>query len=105
MSSSDFFNETHVGKCLALENENSPSKYEPWSKGGRRTLSHEIQGGEKSADWENVGRLCFFLTMSTFKKHLGAILRAGAAAQSFQPLALPCQPLTRAFYGQDCKEH
>ena len=47
MSSSDFFNEMHVGECLALENENSPSKYEPWSKGGRGTLSHEIQGGGK----------------------------------------------------------
>lgn len=46
-----------------------------------------------------------FLTTSTFKKHLGAIHRAGAAAQSFQSLAIPRLSRTPAFYGQDCKEH
>lgn len=105
MSSSDFLNEMHVGGCLALKLETLPVSTEPRSKGGRANRSHEIQGGGKSDDWGERGQSLFFLTMSTFKKHLGAIHRAGAAARSSQSLALPCLSLTRAFYGRDCKEH
>lgn len=105
MSSSDFLNEMHVGECSALKMETLPVKCEPRSKEGRVSRSHETQGGEKSDDWGERGQTLFFLTTSTFKKHLGAVHRAGAASQSSQSLALPCLSLTRAFYGQDCKEH
>lgn len=66
--------------------------------------SHETQGGGNQmtgGTWADF----VFLTTSTFKKHLGAIHRAGATAQSFQSLAIPRLSRTPAFYGQDCKEH
>lgn len=49
-----------MGECLAFENGNSPSKYEPRSEGGWVNRSHEIQGGEKSDDVGTWADFVFF---------------------------------------------
>lgn len=105
MSSSDFLNEMHVGECLALKMETLPVSPSPGAEEDGRIGPMKPKQGKNQMTEGNVGRLCFFLTTSTFKKHLGAIHRAEAAAHSFQSLAIPRQSRTRAFYGQDCKEH
>lgn len=104
MSSSDFLNEMHVGDCLALKMESGPVRPSPGAEedGGTGPIKPTEGGNQMTGGtWADF----VFLTTSTFKKHLGAIHRVGAAAHTFQSLAILRLPQTPAFYGRDCKEH
>lgn len=75
----------------------------PGAEEGGRIGPVKPKEGKKSDDWGERGQTLFFLTTSTFKKHLGAIHRAGAAAHTFSPWPFHACPEPERFMARTAK--